>query len=352
MLRRMMTDVDFLPTRSALLLAFVFHILCLGGMADETGTSPDTPPPTGEKQAKAGTVRGPLPPLPPKHWPWENDEAFAEKREHAIKLIQDNGGEIRFRENAKEWWGRSSYGRPFPADVDVHAGGRLISDLAFAETYITGEIDTVPKDVNDELLTAILPYVPEIKHLTLSLTMVTDKGLANIKHLPYLETLMLEYRWTDQYPVLITDAGMKPIGEHPNLWEVQLYGMPITDQGIAHLAHSRTIRALSIHGCPITSKCFLSLATMPSLGSLNTSRYLPPGIPESYRQDFSQPISEEVARAIESLDGRLVFLRMLRMKEGDVHPSFLEAVSKMRSLKHYMGLPLPTNAKEEGLEAK
>lgn len=352
MLRRMMTDVDFLPMRSALLLAVVFHVLCLGGMADETGTSPDTPPPTGEKQAKTDAVRGPLPPLPPKHWPWENDEAFAAKREHAIKLIHDNGGEIRFRENAKEWWGRSSYGRPFPSDVDVHAGGRLISDVAFAETYITGDIDTVPKDVNDELLAAILPYVPDIKRLTLSLTMVTDKGLANIKHLPYLETLMLEYRWTDQYPVLITDAGMKPIGEHPNLWEVQLYGMPITDQGIAHLAHSRTIRVLSINGCPITSKCFLSLATMPSLALFSTNRYLPEGIPESYRPDFSQPISEEVARAIESLDGRLAYLLMQEMKEGDVHPSFLEAVSKTRSLRHYWGLPLPTNAKEEGLEAK
>lgn len=273
------------------------------------------------------------PPPPPGQWPWETDEEFARKRREAIALIEEEGGWIGYSNSAAAWWDYARYypPRPVPDQLRDYDGEPLIRFVKFQETWIEApdEIATVPDNVDDELLLATLPYLPDCRLLKLAYTRVTDKGLAVIKHVPYLARLDLVYGYPQRYPVLITDSGLRAIGRHPSLYRVILQGMPIKDRGIAEIARCDTLERVYVYACPITPKCFLSLTELPALRELSVAWGPDFGVPESYKPHFSDPIGDEVGRALESLDGRL---RWLTLDGLDVHPSFLRSALKLTSL--------------------
>ncbi len=295
------------------------------------------------------TPSWPLPPFPPQKWPWETDDAFAEKRRMAIKLIKEKGGVVSFAEDAADWWSKpaSIPDRPIPSVPSSGGESPLIYSVVFAPTFLFGEVDFLPEDVDDDVVFAVLPYIPELKSLNLNFTRVTNKGLAAIADLRFLEELSLSCDWSDREPSPITDEGMKVIGMHPSLRWAFVQRMPITDCGVKYISRSRTIERLVMNGCPVTSECFVSLADMPMLGAFSCNRFSPDSAPESHWHGFAEPISSRVAQAMESLGGRLFCLSIRRV---DAHPSFLEAVSKMHTLKIYLGPPLPTpsSAQQEG----
>ncbi len=297
--------------------------------------------------------------VPPETWPWLTDTEFAEKREEAIKSI--GPGTIGLVRDAAAWWQlpRIFPVRSAPPEPNAYGGTPLVADIRFSVGYAPGapaeeaglkipdgvdEIVDVPREVDDEFLERTLPYLPDCKLLQLMFTTnVTDAGVAHIGHLSYLESLVIDYGWPHRYPVRITDEGLKPIGRHPSLRRVLLQGIPITDRGIRYLAESDSIERLSVYSCPVTSECFLLLATMPNLRDFSIGWDAAHVVPETYRPDFAKPISKKVAKAIESMDGRLTSLTFSGL---DVHPSFLEALSRVRSLTRYKGpaLPVPPNS--------
>lgn len=315
-----------------------------GAMPTACGTAPGAAPNSDVAPAEA------VGPIPPESWPWQTDAEFARRRQDAINRI--GLGRVYFALDAVAWWNHPTVlpERSSAPHSDAYGDTRLISAIRFSEGHAPGapaedegvpippyvdEVVSVEHQVDDEFLASTLPYVPETKALALSYTLITDQGLASIAHLPYLESLQLRYGWTHRYPVLITDEGVKAIASHPRLRRLLVSGMPITDRGIGYLAHNRTIEWLAIYGCPITPDCFISLATMPNLRDLSIGWNRDVVVTESYRPDFSRPISDEVAKAIASMEGRLRSLTILGL---NVHPSFLEAVMKIDCLpKHYLG---------------
>ncbi|MDZ7619496.1 MAG: hypothetical protein U1E05_21055 [Patescibacteria group bacterium] len=348
---------------SGIVLLILFGLGCANRgepqQADVPGEVSPGDPNTDEPESLASGLGGKprekaAPLVPPETWPWLTDTEFAEKRETAIRAI--GPGTIQIVKNAEAWWDLPSVFsvRSPPPEWDAYGRTPLVAAIRFSVGYAPGapaeeagvkipdgveEVVSVRRDVDDEFLGRTLPYLPDCKLLQLMFTTnVTDAGVAHVVHLPYLERLDLNYGWPHRYPVRITDDGLKPIGRHPSLRWVFLQGIPITDRGMRYLAESDSIERLSVYSCPVTSECFLWLATMPKLRDVsigwNTARV----VPEWYRPDFAKPISKNVAKAIESMDGRL---NSLRFSGLDVHPSFLEAIAKVSSLTWYEGPPLP-----------
>jgi hypothetical protein len=303
--------------------------------------------------ASANRDRKPAPPEHSQRWPWELDEEFAAGRRQALTVLDEHGG-VYFSQSLSDWWniGRVDL-RPVPLSLQAPRVGRLVDSVKFTAGSVQGapseddgvpipdgvdEIVDVPDDVDDKLLLAHLPYVPDCRILVLELTRVTNEGLGVIKSLPYLDSLFIEYGWTHRYPVLISDEGMRHIGRHPALARLRLRGMPVTDQGIAALSRCATLERLHVTCCPITEECFLSLQHLPKLEVL-TIGYSPDVIvPKSLSPDFSQPVSPEVAAAVASFDGRL---KVLHLEGLEVHPSLLRAIGKIKSLTYYRGPQLP-----------
>jgi hypothetical protein len=204
----------------------------------------------------------------------------------------------------------------------------------------------VPDHVKDDLLLETLPHLSDTPVLCLSNTSITDKGLSVISKLPYLTHLILGHSWSRRYPVYLSDKGMGFLGDHPHLASVRIEGIPITNEGIAEIARSTSISGLTLFSCSITADCFVSLAKMPQLDFLYLSNSSVIVIPEEDSIDFSQPIDDETADAIASLDGRLTCLYITGL---DIHPSILEAVARIKSLEEYRGPPLPTTSQSSTL---
>ncbi|MGO8745453.1 MAG: hypothetical protein ACLQNE_05640 [Thermoguttaceae bacterium] len=99
-----------------------------------------------------------------------------------------------------------------------------------------------------------------LKHLSLSRTRISNKGLGNIVKLP------LEYLRLDETP--IGDAGLEQIEKIATLKEISLWKANVTDAGLAHLAALPKLEILSLDETRVTDAGIQSLAAAKSLKRL------------------------------------------------------------------------------------
>jgi len=88
-------------------------------------------------------------------------------------------------------------------------------------------------------------YVDELREIDLSVTEVTDVGLAQLQGLTALQELNLGY-------TKVTDAGLAHVQGLTELQELDLYGTHVTDAALAHLHGLRSLRRLSLNGTRVT----------------------------------------------------------------------------------------------------
>ena len=74
-----------------------------------------------------------------------------------------------------------------------------------------------------------------LRHLALGMCKITDEGLAELKGLTDLESLVLT-------ATPITDVGVEHLTELTNLRALYLGGTSVSDDGLAHLARMRELR--------------------------------------------------------------------------------------------------------------
>jgi Leucine-rich repeat (LRR) protein len=122
----------------------------------------------------------------------------------------------------------------------------------------------------------------ELTWVDLRWTAVTDAGLAQIKKLPQVTSLLLpEYGipsvwlsefWDDPHPERFSDAGLKHVGEMTNLEQLQFSGA-ITDAGLAHLVSLQKLKTLHIEHVPgIKGPGLVHLKKLPKLTELDLSK--------------------------------------------------------------------------------
>jgi len=233
-----------------------------------------------------------------------------------------------------------------------------------------------PVHVNDDLFAKNLPYIPEIRSITLISTNVTNEGIKFLFHLPLLEGFSLGTQDSDNHPILVTGDGLKLISRHPSLRRFSLSVVDIsdetlqnilengqsitsfsiksdliTDKGLEPLQNMRSLEDFSLTSASISNKGFEALKNMKSLRHLlfdkkndtivvnNTVTadvflslsQCPPLRSFDFRDcDFSSPPSEELIEAIKKMDGQLSSVKFFG---GRIHPKLFKTIFELKSLK-------------------
>jgi hypothetical protein len=137
------------------------------------------------------------------------------------------------------------------------AGGLVTRDRA---GRITG-VDLRSSWVADSDL-RLLAELPQLTHLDLSLTRITDHGLQQLKDAPGIVELNLYY--AEQ----ITDEGMAAVKGWRKLKRLNLRGTKITDTTLEHLANVTTLESLDAGFAQITDVGLDRLTSLPNLKEL------------------------------------------------------------------------------------
>lgn len=104
---------------------------------------------------------------------------------------------------------------------------------------------------------SLLPVTLEVLYIT-TRRGLDDRFVTALPPLPNLRHLHLRETW-------ITDAALPKIGTFRALRELDLGNMELSDAGIAHLADLRRIEELDLDGSPITDIGFATLSKLASL---------------------------------------------------------------------------------------
>ena len=114
-----------------------------------------------------------------------------------------------------------------------------------------------------------LPELREVRQSNSQSSLLTDRGLANLRNLPSL--LHLDLRWSK-----VTDQGLTQLKELPFLRTLYLGDCAgITDEGAAILATMPGLESLNISQTKITPAGVLRVATLPRLRCLRATYYGP-----------------------------------------------------------------------------
>jgi internalin A len=136
---------------------------------------------------------------------------------------------------------------------------------------------------------ASLAALPNLTHLDLSLTRITDRGLQDLKTAPDIEDLNLYYAEfiTDQGLSVVkgwkhlkhlnvrgtkaSDSTLEFLSNMDSLESVDIAFAMVTDIGLNHLTSLPNLKELSIGGNKLTDVGLLALREMPALTSLDLS---------------------------------------------------------------------------------
>ncbi len=134
--------------------------------------------------------------------------------------------------------------KPFPAKLFAV---RAVSFYK-SETVKDGDLDPIQA-------------FPNLYHIELSFTNISDKGVEFLKSCLQLGTLGL-------HKTKITDRSLEVIVELPSLTSLRLVGTNITDAGVAKIVKLKNLIYLEIGSTPIGGPAFRAIAQLPKLKQL------------------------------------------------------------------------------------
>ena len=192
----------------------------------------------------------------------------------------------------------------------------------------------------DENLIEFINLFPDTTGLALENSCVTDKGLQFLST-SKLKLYGLSFGTTDPDfadPMIITDRGMKYVGELHFLDTLCIFSCPITDIGAQYIGQLQSLQTLKIYNCPITDNAMENICTKDckidwlelmkthitakSFRSISTCVKI--RIIFACYNNFSSPIDRETYESIVSLNGKVeVFV----FTNSIAHPTFIRAVS-------------------------
>ncbi|GEM_PF-762743 len=134
-------------------------------------------------------------------------------------------------------------------------------EVALAYTGERGLISFAAPPVTDEALMHF-PHWPQVRHLRLIRTGITDAGLDGLATAQDLFALNLS-----DSP--IGDEGLKRMARLRDLQRLDLSGTRVTDAGLKHLTALESLHHLNLSRTQITDEGLRQLAEMPTLSSLD-----------------------------------------------------------------------------------
>lgn len=137
------------------------------------------------------------------------------------------------------------------------ATGVVVTRIAPNQPWLNVNAAPAGRSYGDAELAQIAPLARNITWLSLGGTQVTDAGLAPLADMPNLERLRLERTG-------VTDAGLKPLARLRKLSYLNLYATPVTDDGLKTLAGLPALRHLYLWKTQVTpdaAKAFAAART-------------------------------------------------------------------------------------------
>jgi internalin A len=107
-----------------------------------------------------------------------------------------------------------------------------------------------------------LSELPELSHLDLSLTHITDQGMPELRNLPGITELNLYFT---EY---VTDEGVAAIKDWKKLRILNLHGTKVSDTALEHIAGISTLESLNVGSTLMTDVGLERLTTLPNLKEL------------------------------------------------------------------------------------
>jgi hypothetical protein len=195
-------------------------------------------------------------------------------------------------------------------------------------------IEHIQLSVVDGEELAYLEAIPELRSLGLRVEGQLGGGLRHLQHCEYLRILSIvvpDSKREGDLPV--TEADLAAIARLPSLQALTLTGVPIDDDAFDHLRDLPRLKYLTLMEMKTLSpRIFQTIATWPAISHVEILRHT----------EFAEPIDEQTARAIASLDGRLRWLVLDEpQQQGDlaflpftpVDASFIPPLAEIQSLR-------------------
>lgn len=274
-------------------------------------------------------------------WSWMKDQHRFEKRMNAAKILLENSPPNKLLNYLREAIKSPSHDKLIQAIEFFPECDDLDESL-----YIY-----MPDKINDHMLLATLPYIPEITRVNLTETSVTDEGLKALFYLPLLERVILE---PPINKTTITGKGLVFICTHPSLKSLSAYNIAISDEELAGLIkNAANLNYLSINtnflsdkGSRVLSKSkqlltiilkhqyamqknvnhshltidlFKTLSKCDNLKNISLSGY-----------DFSLHPPDDIIHCIKTMDKKVQHISLRNCK---VHPSLVKTFFEIKSLK-------------------
>ena len=238
-------------------------------------------------------------------WQWENDSALQEKRVKILKELARNYASVILD---------SERGRLLEVTLN---GGRGNPD--YPATY--HKANHIPAD--DALLVRVIEAFPELRTLNLWAVgpEITDKGIAELPRLKYLQRLKIQP--LSRYYCNVTNTAMLHIARCKNLVFLGMHGMHITDEAIEPLSLLPCLSRLHLTSLTLTPQCFVFIAKLPNIRTLTVDFH--DGVLRA--SVYGRVYGQEVLDAIASLEGRLMTLDM-----PILGPDMLDVVCQMKPL--------------------
>lgn len=131
--------------------------------------------------------------------------------------------------------------KPAPEDAiaKAKAGGAQIAQLKPDSALLRADFLTGVSKCDDAKITVLEPLKDHITQLDLGRTIVTDAGLKTVGQLSRLVSL-------DLRQTKITDAGLEALTGLKNLQFINLFGTEVTDAGVKHLAAIKSLKQVTL----------------------------------------------------------------------------------------------------------
>jgi hypothetical protein len=155
-------------------------------------------------------------------------------------------------------------------------------------TFVT-ELTLEDCPVTDKGLFAV--SLPNLVHLDISGTFITDRSLAHVSKVAILESLQANR--TD-----ITDAGIVALAGLQNLHTLSLRNTAITDESVSTLSQLKSLVFLDISQTSITDKSIAELAKLKDMNMLN--------LPNAVSGDAIRALHEKLPNSSIFCEGQII----------------------------------------------
>jgi hypothetical protein len=128
---------------------------------------------------------------------------------------------------------------PEAAIAKAKEGGAQIAQLKMDSALLRADFLTGVSKCDDAKIAVLEPLKDHIAQLDLGRTMITDAGLKTVGQLSRLVSL-------DLRQTKVTDAGLEALTGLKNLQAINLFGTEITDAGVKHLASIKSLKQVTL----------------------------------------------------------------------------------------------------------